>query len=164
MCLFEIAIFEGSASLKWMPQQSKHKSGICLTKKRKQLSWLTLQICTKSWNVPEWLNLPIFWFLFTKRRTCFVQPHIKKHERHWKILGFNPHFGVQLNCVQPRSAEPQLSHKCVIKKKSFIISCLLLSFGAIVRPRFCGNNWLVRVQEVLIDSSKLEFPSAVETH
>ena len=32
MCVFKIAIFELSASVKWMPQQSKLKSGTCIMK------------------------------------------------------------------------------------------------------------------------------------
>lgn len=44
VCLFETAIFEMDAALKWMPQSSKRKSGSCITKKRRnQLSAFTMQ-------------------------------------------------------------------------------------------------------------------------
>lgn len=49
MCLSEIASFEVDASLKWMPQQAKLKSGTCITKKKSQLSELTLQLLTCLW-------------------------------------------------------------------------------------------------------------------
>lgn len=34
-CLFEIAVFEVGAPLKWTPRQSTLKSGICKTKRKK---------------------------------------------------------------------------------------------------------------------------------
>lgn len=43
-CLLQRAAFEAYASLKWMPQQSKSKSGACITKtKRNHLTGLTLR-------------------------------------------------------------------------------------------------------------------------
>lgn len=58
MCLFDTVIFEGDASLKWMPWQSKLKSGTCITKKKKkkQLSGLILQcLFTKLLEPFSWL-------------------------------------------------------------------------------------------------------------
>lgn len=40
--LFDKAVLEVNASLKWMPRRSKLMSGTCITKKKNQLSEFTL--------------------------------------------------------------------------------------------------------------------------
>ena len=74
LCLFAMAIFEVDASLKWMPWQSKLKSGTCLTKNEdptvkvyltigqgaaaaKVLSCVSL--CVTPWTVAHQVPLPM---------------------------------------------------------------------------------------------------------